>query len=189
MIAFPMCSMGARVDREWWTIQMLGPRLYEWKGNSAQSAGELRVEWRGLLDSISTTVEGEWCTLQRLEWKGWHGPHSKAGTSGLQWGNGNSCKSRTYIQHKLGSGGAFSKRIMYSKWPKRSIVLHTQSKHCHLDIHILNGHVNYSHLINSDFQLQCSQLFRYNKAVFWYCQFQVTPLIISAYWDIISKGT
>ncbi len=51
MIAFPMCSVcvcggGGRDDRELWTIQRLGPRLYEWKGNSAQSAGELELnDW------------------------------------------------------------------------------------------------------------------------------------------------
>ncbi len=41
MIIFPMCSVGGggRVDRESWRIQRLGPRLYEWKGNGAQSAG------------------------------------------------------------------------------------------------------------------------------------------------------
>ncbi len=42
-----------------------------------------------------------------------HGPHSKAGASGLQWGNENNCKSRA-LQHKWGSGGAFSKEITAS---------------------------------------------------------------------------
>ncbi len=42
-----------------------------------------------------------------------HGPHSKAGASGLQLGNENSYKSRT-SQHNWGHGGSFSKGITAS---------------------------------------------------------------------------
>ncbi len=63
MSASRMCSVcvwggGASVDREWWTIQKLGPKLYEWKVNGAQSAWELELN------------DGEWWTVLGLQWEG-----------------------------------------------------------------------------------------------------------------------
>ncbi len=55
------------------------------------------------------------------------GPHSKAGTS-VYRGAMEIAAHQGHIQHKLGSGGAFRKGIMYSKWPKCLIVyIHNQN--------------------------------------------------------------
>ncbi len=128
-------SMEGQVERKCWTINRLGPRLPEWTRNDAQSGGELELK----------------------------GNDGQYWVNGLQWGNENSCKSRT-LQHKWGNGGAFSKGITSSDLNVQQLTY--TIKQCHPDIHILNGQVNYSPLINSDFQMQYSQLFRYNRVVF-----------------------
>ncbi len=83
---------------KWYVVEGLGPRTEEWqchyqyavwraslKRNDGQYRGygldyisgrEIVLglvgsySWRGMMDSIGATVEGEWCTLKRLEWKG-----------------------------------------------------------------------------------------------------------------------